>query len=96
VNVVAQGKATVVAVIVVVVVVAPTIMAKRVPQRVLLQTLPTIVVPPRMNSLSARLKRATKQANQARIAHAAIVTVVAVVVTVARMVAMFVRIKSRE
>ena len=56
VNVVAQGKATVVAVIVVVVVVVPTIVAKRVPQRVMLQTLPTIVAPPRMNSLSYTTK----------------------------------------
>jgi hypothetical protein len=49
-----------------------------------------------MNSLSARLKHATKQANQATIAHAVIATVAAAVVTVARMGAMFVQIKSME
>jgi hypothetical protein len=85
-----------VAVIVVVVAVVPTIAAKRVLQRVMLQPRPTIVAHPRMNSLSARLKHATKQANQATIAHAVIATVAAAVVTVARMGAMFVQIKSME
>jgi hypothetical protein len=89
-------KATVVAAIVVVVAVAPTIAAKYVPQRVMLQPLPTIVAHPRMSSLSVRLKHGSKQVNQATIAHAAIVTVAAAVVRVARMVAMFVRIKSME
>jgi hypothetical protein len=87
-------KVTVVVVIVVVVAVAPTIAAKLAPQRVKLQPLPTIVVHPRMSSTSVRLKHAPKQTTQATIAHAAIATAAGVVVTVAKMVAMFVQIKS--
>jgi hypothetical protein len=89
-------KATVVAVTVVVVAVVPTIAAKLVPHQVILQPLPIIVVRPRMNSTSARLKHAPKQTNQATTTHAVIATAAGEVVTVARMGAIFVQIKSMQ